>query len=34
MMREHFGLKGAWLTNGLDSIHYTSEDFDRLSAWK
>jgi hypothetical protein len=33
MMREHFGLKGAWLTNGLDSIHYTSEDFDRLSAW-
>jgi len=32
-MREHFGLKGAWLTNGLDSIHYTSEDFDRLSAW-
>jgi hypothetical protein len=33
MMREHFGLKGAWLTNGLDSIHYTSEDFDRLNAW-
>lgn len=33
-MREHFGLKGAWLTNGLDSIHYTSEDFDRLSAWE
>ncbi|PTL76041.1 hypothetical protein DAT35_51905 [Vitiosangium sp. GDMCC 1.1324] len=32
-MRERFGLKGAWLTNGLDSIHYTSEDFDRLSAW-
>jgi hypothetical protein len=32
-MREHFGLKGAWLTNGLDSIHYTAEDFDRLSAW-
>jgi Protein of unknown function (DUF4232) len=33
-MRESFGLKGAWLTNGLDSIHYTSEDFDRLSAWE
>ncbi|MFY0569805.1 hypothetical protein ACN28E_39080 [Archangium lansingense] len=32
-MREGFGLKGAWLTNGLDSIRYTSEDFDRLSAW-
>ncbi|WNG59870.1 hypothetical protein F0U59_37990 [Archangium gephyra] len=32
-MREGFALKGAWLTNGLDSIHYTSEDFDRLSAW-
>ncbi|KFA91945.1 hypothetical protein [Archangium violaceum] len=32
-MREGFGLKGAWLTNGLDSLHYTSEDFDRLSAW-
>jgi hypothetical protein len=32
-MREQFGLKGAWLTNGLDSIHYTAEDFDRLSAW-
>jgi hypothetical protein len=32
-MRAGFGLKGAWLTNGLDSIHYTSEDFDRLSAW-
>jgi hypothetical protein len=32
-MHEHFGLKGAWLTNGLDSIHYTAEDFGRLSAW-
>lgn len=32
-MRAGFGLKGAWLTNGLDSIRYTSEDFDRLSAW-
>lgn len=33
-MREYFGLTGAWLTNGLDSIHYTSADFDRLSAWE
>lgn len=32
-MREHFGLQGAWVTNGLDTAHYTSEDFDRLSAW-
>ncbi|HYO51500.1 hypothetical protein [Archangium sp.] len=32
-MRARFGLKGAWLTNGLDSIRYTAEDFDRLSAW-
>ncbi|WP_375766875.1 hypothetical protein NR798_35045 [Archangium gephyra] len=32
-MRAGFGLKGGWLTNGLDSIHYTSGDFDRLSAW-
>lgn len=33
-MRAGFGLKGAWLTNGLDSIRYTSGDFDRLSAWE
>ena len=33
-MREHFGLRGAWLTNGLDSIHYSAEDFGRLSAWE
>jgi hypothetical protein len=32
-MREHFGLQGAWVTNGLDTARYTSEDFDRLSAW-
>jgi hypothetical protein len=32
-MRAGFSLKGAWLTNGLDSIRYTSEEFDRLSAW-
>jgi hypothetical protein len=33
MMREHFGLQGAWVTNGLDTAHYTAEDFERLSAW-
>ena len=32
-MREGFGLQGAWVTNGLDTGRYTSEDFDRLSAW-
>ncbi len=32
-MREHFGLQGAWVTNGLDTAHYIAEDFDRLSAW-
>jgi hypothetical protein len=32
-MREAFGLQGAWITNGLDSARYSSEDFDRLSAW-
>jgi hypothetical protein len=32
-MREHFGLQGAWVTNGLDTARYTAEDFDRLSAW-
>lgn len=32
-MREHFGLQGSWVTNGLDTAHYTAEDFDRLSAW-
>jgi hypothetical protein len=32
-LRESFGLQGAWVTNGLDSARYTSEDFDRLSAW-
>jgi hypothetical protein len=32
-MREAFGLQGAWVTNGLDSAHYSAEDFDRLSAW-
>jgi len=33
IMREHFGLQGAWVTNGLDTARYTAEDFDRLSAW-
>jgi hypothetical protein len=32
-MREHFGLQGAWVTNGLDTARYTAEDFQRLSAW-
>ncbi|WP_164018424.1 hypothetical protein [Pyxidicoccus trucidator] len=32
-MRESFGLRGAWVTNGLETGRYTSEDFDRLSAW-
>ncbi|QSQ25001.1 hypothetical protein JY651_08740 [Pyxidicoccus parkwayensis] len=32
-MRESFGLQGAWVTNGLETGRYTSEDFDRLSAW-
>lgn len=34
MMREGFGLRGAWVTNGLETGRYTSEDFDRLSAWE
>ena len=32
-MREHFGLLGAWVTNGLDTARYSAADFDRLSAW-
>lgn len=32
-MREHFGLRGAWVTNGLDTGRFTAADFDRLSAW-
>ena len=34
MMREGFGLRGAWVTNGLETGRFTSEDFDRLSAWE
>ena len=33
-MREHFGLRAGWLTNGLDSLHYPAEDFALLSAWE
>lgn len=33
MMRKGFGLQGAWVTNGLETGRYSSEDFDRLSAW-
>jgi hypothetical protein len=33
MMRQSFGLQGAWVTNGLETGRYSSEDFDRLSAW-
>jgi hypothetical protein len=33
-MREHFGLRGAWITNGLDTAHFTAGDFDVLSAWE
>ncbi len=32
-MRERLGLRGAWVTNGLDTARYTAADFDRLSAW-
>lgn len=31
-MREDFGLRGAWVTNGLDTGRFTAEDFDRLLA--
>ncbi|MDI3285986.1 hypothetical protein [Polyangium sp. 15x6] len=31
-MREHFGLQGAWVTNGLDTAHFTGAEFDVLSA--
>ncbi|MCP3061102.1 hypothetical protein LXT21_20180 [Myxococcus sp. K38C18041901] len=33
-LRESLGLKGAWVTNGLESGRFTAEDFDRLSAWE
>jgi hypothetical protein len=32
-MRERLGLRGGWVTNGLDTARYTSADMDRLSAW-
>ncbi|MCE9670561.1 hypothetical protein LY474_22405 [Myxococcus stipitatus] len=33
-MRESLGLRGAWVTNGLETGRFTAEDFDRLSAWE
>ncbi|MCP3145176.1 hypothetical protein [Pyxidicoccus xibeiensis] len=33
-MRESLKLQGAWVTNGLETGRYTSEDFDRMSAWE
>ena len=33
-MREAFGPRGGWVTNGLDTGHFLAEDFDRLSAWE
>ncbi|UQA62660.1 hypothetical protein [Polyangium aurulentum] len=33
-MREELGLRGAWVTNGLDTGRFEAEDFDRLSAWE
>jgi hypothetical protein len=33
-MREAFGLRGGWVTNGLHTGHFPAEDFDRLSAWE
>jgi len=32
-LRERVGLQGGWVTNGLDTAHFTSQDLDRLSAW-
>ncbi|WP_437644890.1 hypothetical protein [Sorangium sp. So ce362] len=31
-MRDDFGLRGAWVTNGLDTAHFEAADFDVLSA--
>ncbi|MCP3100545.1 hypothetical protein LZ198_16875 [Myxococcus sp. K15C18031901] len=33
-LRESLGLRGAWVTNGLETGRFTAEDFDRLSAWE
>ena len=33
-LREALGLKGAWVTNGLETGRFTAEDFDRLSSWE
>lgn len=32
-MRDDFGLRGAWITNGLDTYEFKAVEFDRLSAW-
>jgi hypothetical protein len=32
-LRERPGLRGAWITNGLDTARFTAADLDRLSAW-
>ena len=32
-MVEEFGLRGAWVTNGLDSAHFPWAAFDRLAGW-
>jgi hypothetical protein len=31
-MRESLGLRGAWVTNGLNTAQFSASDFDRLSA--
>jgi hypothetical protein len=31
-MREGVGLRGAWVTNGLDTARFSASDFDRLNA--
>jgi hypothetical protein len=33
-MRENLGLKGAWVTNGLETARFKAEEFDRLVAAK
>jgi len=33
-LREAFGLRGGWVSNGLHTGHFMAEDFDRLSAWE
>lgn len=33
-MRQDFKLRGAWITNGLDTYEFKAIEFDRLSAWE